>query len=275
MGLLGGSLGLVLRQRGLARQVIGVARRPESLALARQMGALDVGCLDLREGVAQADLVFLCTPVRTILDHLEAAAPCVRADAVVTDVGSTKAAIVAVGERLLPGRFLGGHPMAGSAQAGIAAADAALFTGAWWALTPGPAAAPVEPLAALVRALGARPLLLPPAEHDQIVAATSHLPHAVATGVARTVAEVLAARPEVPPLVAGSYRDVTRVAASAPELWRDVCLTNRTPLLEALAVLERHLAELREALEREDASAIEGFFARGRADKERVEGARQ
>lgn len=275
MGLLGGSLGMAIRRRRLAARVIGVARRRESLEDALRLGAIDSGTLDLRSAIPNAALVVLCTPVVTIQEQLQQIAPLVSPGAVVTDVGSTKAAIVSAGERLLPGRFLGGHPMAGSEQAGIAAANAGLFEGAWWALTPGPAAAPVEPVAELARSLGSRPLVLPPDEHDRIVAATSHLPHVVAAAVAQTVAEAMDSSPDVPRLAAGSYRDVTRVAASAPELWRDICLTNREPLLAALTSLERHLDDLRAALEREDMDAIACFFERGRAAKERVEGARE
>lgn len=276
MGLLGGSLGMAVRKRGLAERVIGVARRPQSLSAALAHGAIDDGALDAGKALAefQPDLVVLCVPILTILEMLDGLAGAVPAGAVVTDVGSTKGAIVAAGERLLPGRFLGGHPMAGSEQAGIEAADATLFEGACWALTPAPASAPVEPLAEWVRRLGARPLILPPAEHDRAVAATSHLPHALAAALACTVADTAAAVVETPQLAAGSFRDGTRVAASLPNLWRDICLTNRCALLEAMDAAAGRLASLRRALEAGDAAAIEQFFAAGAESKRRVEAAR-
>ncbi|MBI3946107.1 MAG: prephenate dehydrogenase [Armatimonadetes bacterium] len=273
LGLLGGSIGMALKHRGAAGRVLGVARRAESLALARERGAIDEGSLDAVAAVGGADLVVLCVPVRAITTWLERLAPHVPAGAVVTDVGSTKSEVVATGERLLPGRFLGGHPMAGSERAGIEAADPDLFEGAWWALTPGPDAAPVAPLAEMVAALGARPLMLPPGEHDRAVAATSHLPHAVAAAVAAVVADAFAVVPAAAHLAAGSYRDVTRVAASSPEVWRDVCLTNREALLGALDALASHLGELRAAVEKQDAEGIERFFGRGREGKARVEDA--
>lgn len=275
MGLLGGSLGMALRRRRLAEHVIGVARRPESLARAWARGAIDEGYLAAPAAVAQADLTVLCVPVLSIASFLEALAPHLPAHGVVTDVGSTKAEITAAGERLLPDRFLGGHPMAGSEQAGIEAARADLFEGAWWALTPGPNAAPVEPLADLVQALGARPLVLPADEHDQAVAVTSHLPHAAAAALAGVVGDAFARNAVVPSLAAGSYRDGTRVAASSAELWRDVCLTNRGPLLEALQALQGRLDAVGAALRDGDAEAVARFFQQGAEAKRQVEDARR
>lgn len=266
---------MALKSRGLAERVIGVARRSETLAQAHLRGAIDEGCLDAQAAVAQADLVVLCLPVRTITTFLESLAPHVRPGTLVTDVGSTKSEVVALGERLLPHRFLGGHPMAGSAENGIEAADANLFEGAWWALTPGPHAAPLEPMMRLVTDLGARPLVLSPEEHDRAVAVTSHLPHVVAAAVAAIVADTFADVPSVPRLVAGSFRDATRVAASSPALWRDVCLTNRAALLTRLHDLQARLSQLRSALETNDASAVERFFAEGKAAKEKIEEARK
>ncbi|HOQ28058.1 MAG TPA: prephenate dehydrogenase [Armatimonadota bacterium] len=275
MGLLGGSLGMALKQRGLARRVVGVARRPEALERARELGSIDEGGLDATAAVAGADLTFLCVPVLAITRLLPLLAPHVRAGGVVTDVGSTKTAIVDAGESVLPGRFLGGHPMAGSEQAGIEGADPLLFEGATWALTPGEASAPVEPLSELITGLGARPLLLPPEEHDRAVAATSHLPHATAAALARVVADALGEAEAAARLAAGSYRDTTRVAASSPELWRDVCLTNREPILAALGRMQGYLAELAEALRQDDVVAVERFFRQGREAKARMESARR
>ena len=274
MGLLGGSLGMALKRRGLARRVVGVARRRESLVLARACDAIDAGSLDPCEAVRDAEVVVLCVPVLSITEMLAALAPHVGPRSIVTDVGSTKAAIVAAGEALLPGRFLGGHPMAGSEQAGIEAADAGLFEGANWALTPGPAAAPIEPLLEMVRGVGARPLVLPPEEHDRAVAVTSHLPHVLASALARGVADTFDQIPAVPRLAAGSYRDATRVAASPANLWRDICLTNRPALLAELAAFQGTLEELRAALQAEDADAVERFFAAGCEAKAMVEAAR-
>lgn len=275
MGLLGGSLGMALRQRGLAGRVVGVARRPASLERALEIGAIDDGCMDPVTGVAEADLTFLCVPVLAITKLLRTLAPHVTAGGIVTDVGSTKAEIVATGESLLPGRFLGGHPMAGSEQAGIEAADARLFEGASWALTPGQASAPVEPLAEVIAGLGARPLILSPEEHDCAVAATSHLPHAAAAALARVVADALVETPAAARLAAGSYRDTTRVAASGSELWRDVFLTNREPLLAVLERMQGYLAEVADAVRHGDAEAVERFFLEGRDAKARVERARR
>jgi prephenate dehydrogenase len=280
MGLMGGSLGLALRQRRLARQVVAVARRPETVRRALELGAADEGCSEPRKGAAEADLVVLCTPVLTMPAIVERIAPHLKPGAVVTDVGSTKAVLV----RELPPRlrpdtpYLGGHPMAGSEQTGVDAARADLFVGASYLLTP-TSETPEDAVARLERwiaALGAIPIRMQPEAHDRAVAGISHLPHVVAAALAAAVGGPLPEhasggtdeRETLRRLIAGGFRSTTRIAASSPEMWRDICLTNREAVLEALRQFETELALFTHALENRDAAGLLHAFERARAARE-------
>ena len=252
VGMIGGSLALALRERGLATRITGIDRSETALNLARESGAIDAGTTDLAAGVRGADVIIFATPVTLLPAQLEMIAPFVRPDALITDMGSVKGRIVMAGQKLFGPRFVGGHPMAGSERSGFAAAKADLFEGAAWAIVR---AAPfvletdesARRLAELVSALGANPIALDAARHDRIVALVSHLPHllsfAFAKGVNGNPDSELARR-----MAGGSYRDIMRVSAADPELWRGIFLENRAALLEVLAVWEIELAALKTLL---------------------------
>jgi prephenate dehydrogenase len=272
VGLLGGSLGLALRERGLARRVLAVARRPETVRQALALGVADEGSSDLDAGAAGADLVVLCVPVLSMPALVERMAPHLRPGAVVTDVGSTKSVLVReLPRRLRPENpYVGGHPMAGSEKTGVEAARADLFEGARYLLTPD-ADTPEETVERLERwvvRLGAVPVRLDPAAHDRAVAGISHLPHVAAAALASAVrAEGTAGSPEIEilqQLVAGGFRSTTRIAASSPELWRDICLTNREAVLEALRLFGAELELFARALQAEDGPALLSAFERAR-----------
>jgi prephenate dehydrogenase len=276
MGLIGGSLGLALRERRLARRVVAVARRPETVRLALERGAADAACSDPAEGVGESDLVVLCTPVLTMPAMTERIAPHLKRGAVVSDVGSTKSVL----SRELPRRlrsdtpFVGGHPMAGSEKTGLEAASADLFDDACYLLTPSSDTPEgvVERLERWVTALGARPMRLDPESHDQAVASISHLPHVVAAALASAVHGTGSNggpdRDLLRRLIAGGFRSTTRIAASSPEMWRDICLTNRQALLEALRQFEVELALFASALEDGSASGLHQAFEHARAARE-------
>ncbi len=277
VGLIGGSIGMGLRERRLAERVVGVGRSSDTLDKAVRLGAIDEGVTDLAAGVAGADLVILATPVAQILADIERLAPLLSPDAVVTDVGSTKAEIARTGAAHLGARFVASHPMAGSEQAGVEAARADLFEGAVWVVTPA-AAQPSDAaerhqeacrdIVHLAQALGARTVTLEPDEHDRAVALTSHLPHVLAYALASLGGESAQADlPHLYALVAGSWASATRVAASPAELWRDVALTNRDALLDVLRRYQTELALAERALENADADALLALFARGRDAK--------
>ena len=252
IGLLGASLGLALRERHLAGSVVGVARRAETREAARRVGAADEVTGDLAAALRGADLVVLATPVLTIVDQLRKIGPWLAAEALVTDLGSTKSAIAAAAGSLpSPERFVPGHPMAGSHHSGPAQARADLFAGATWLLTPSPKTSPecLAQVEGLASALGARPLVLPPELHDQLVAYTSHLPHALAVALVRTFQAVEGEHPNLARLVAGGFRQGSQVAVGDPAMWRDIFTTNAPQVGAALASLRRELVALEAALE--------------------------
>jgi prephenate dehydrogenase len=271
LGLIGGSLGIALRERRLAGRVIGIPRRRETIAEALSVGAIDEGTLDL-DGAAEADLVVLAPPVLSIPPLVEAMAPHLRPGALVTDVGSTKGMLMRAIRPLLPPEadFVGGHPMAGSEKGGVLAARGSLFEGAVYVLTRDEQTRPenVERLAVLVRRLGATPVEMEPDLHDDAVARISHLPHVVAAALAETAGSGQVPSEVLRLLVAGGFKSTTRIAASPPETWRDICLTNREAILQALDGFEDALARFRGALEADSADGLMEAFGGGKAARD-------
>lgn len=267
IGLIGGSYGLAMKARGLARRVIGVARRETTRQAAIEVGAADEVTSDAREAVREADLVILCTPVGNIADMARYVVPALKRECVVTDAGSTKAGIVRDCEAILGSRFVGGHPMAGSHETGPQFARADLFEGATYVLTPTPQTDPaaLETVRTLSERLGSRTLILDAQTHDELVAFTSHLPHVLAFALANTVTAKQNDNPLTAQLAATGFRDTTRLAASDPQLWTDICLANRDAVLTAIAEFERQLRVLKFALADGDA---ESFTAALRAANE-------
>jgi prephenate dehydrogenase len=263
VGLIGGSIGMALRARGLAQRVVGLGRDADRLAVAQRMSAIDVAETDEARAFADASVVVACTPVNQIAAALKRAAQLSPADALLTDAGSTKAAIASelALEPPTRHRFIGAHPIAGAEFSGVEHARADLFQGSVCVLTP----TEYTDVRHLRRAeefwasIGCRILCLTPDDHDQALARSSHLPHIVASAIAR----------DLPPrwhaLAGGGFRDTTRVAASQTELWTAIFLENQKPILEALVTLQESLEGLRAALERADAEAIANWWEQGRA----------
>jgi prephenate dehydrogenase len=263
VGLLGGSAGLALKAHDPAVRIAGVGRRRESLDRALAAGAIDTAHLDPAECVGRTDLVILATPVGAFEAHLRAIAPALRDGALVTDVGSTKSAVVRFAGRIIGHeRFVGSHPMAGSEQKGVAFARADLFAGATCIVTPAPQTPPavLESVERLWRLMGMRTLRMAPAAHDRAVSRVSHLPHALAS-----LLMYLPTKGELEVSSTG-FRDATRLASGDPEMWRDIFLTNRWQILAALDSFEESLARFRELVDLGDPAGLERFFA---AAKER------
>jgi len=260
---------LALRQRRLARQVIGIGRHPERLAKAFELGAVDEWTLDPLQGVSAADLVAICTPVGSIAETFQKIVSHLKPGCIVSDMGSTKSKVVATCEEIAPESiaFVGGHPMAGSEAAGVEAARPDLYEGAVYVLTGTPRTDPeaLARLEALTRALGATPLRLAPEDHDRIVAVVSHLPHLLAWALVRMAGESSQEDPSLFKLAAGSFRDMTRVAASSPEMWRDIFLTNREHLLTATSRFRKALDDLEAAVAGGDTDVLERILAEGQA----------
>ena len=251
-GLIGGSFALAIRKTGFKGRVIGCDREPV-LAQARERGAIDAGVADPAEAARGSEVIVLATPVGSIIDLIERIGPIAQPESLLTDVGSTKTEVAsrarAVFGQQAGQRFLPGHPMAGKEQGGIERADAALFQGAVWVTTPlGEPSAIAAQFLELVAATGARVLSMEPERHDRLCAWLSHLPQMVATALAAGLEEEFAADPQALELAGPALREMTRTAASPYAMWRDIALTNRTNLQEALLHLEQRLAHLRENL---------------------------
>lgn len=277
LGLLGGSLGMALRRRGLASEVRGYARRAETVREAIAAGAVDRAGTGLDEALEGADLVVVCTPVSQMGPLLGRATNRLAPGAVVTDVGSVKAAVVEVLEPLVReagGRFVGSHPMAGSERTGVGAAREDLFSGAMAVVTPTPGSdgAAVDSVCGLWEAVGSRVLRMTPARHDELVARSSHLPHFVAAALA---GHVLA--PEFGEdqgrLCATGFRDTTRVASGSPEMWRDIALGNAGALLAALDGLGAELDAVRAMVKAGDGPALEAWLRNAKARRDAWKGA--
>lgn len=252
VGLVGGSLGLALKKAGFAGRIVGYGR-PATLEKAQRRGAIDSGSSNLAEAVAEADVVYLSTPILTILELMEKLPPLVKPEALITDAGSTKGVICEKGAALFPAKpwFVGGHPMAGKETTGVESADPDLFQETRYALTPYSRHHLDPPVArALVGWLdrmGARVLILDAELHDEIVTWTSHLPQLVSTALAVAVMENVK-YPEDLELSAGGLRDASRLAESSYRVWRDVCLTNAENLERALTTFVQALEHLRDNL---------------------------
>lgn len=254
VGLIGGSLGIALRQRSIADAVVGIGRRQSSLRTARRVGAITSTTIDLGKGVADADLIVVCSPVGKIVEHVIEAAQHCPEGTLITDAGSTKQSIVEALDGRLPRgcRFLGGHPLAGSEKAGAIHASGDLFEGRVTVLTPtkNTRAEDFDVLEQFWSNLGSVVVQMSAEEHDRALAVTSHLPHAVAATLAATIPEAYFR------LGGAGLLDATRIAASDAELWKQIFVQNRANVLGALQRFEHGLAALRSALEQDDQSEL-------------------
>lgn len=237
LGLMGGSLAAALSTMGACREVVGVARRRSTLTTALDLRFIHRGTMDLREGVAGADVVVLATPVQDILAKIAVIGPMLKPGSLLMDVGSTKQAICRAMEAM-PGHVqpLGGHPMCGKETSGLAMADPALYRDKVFVLSPleRTSAEALELGESLVRAVGAKPFILEPDRHDRLVAAISHLPYMLAVTLVNAAEAWAADDPMVWQLIASGFRDTSRVAAGNTAMMLDILASNRTHILEAL-----------------------------------------
>ncbi len=260
LGLMGGSMGMALRERRLAREVTGFDRDEETLRLAREKGAVDESFASPGEAVKGAGLIVLAVPVKHCSELLLRCREHISPGAVVTDLGSTKEYLVKeIKENLPPGvHYTGGHPMTGSDEWGIRAAEPTLWENAIYVLTPS-ADTPdkaVEGLKKIITGIGAQVLLMSPANHDRLVALVSHLPHLVAVALVSMAAK--GERKEmVQTLAAGGFRDTTRVAMGNPEIWRDICVTNREAIDFFMSSYIKELEQLRQVIRDNNESELE------------------
>ena len=272
VGLLGGSIGLAVKRRKLAREVVGFVRRASSVRECKKFRAVDFATTDLSAAVSNADLIILCTPLAQMRSLAECFLPLLKRDAVVTDVGSVKSSAVRELESLVQksgAHFVGGHPMAGGEKTGVAAARADLFENAVCVLTPtkktNPAA--LKKLERFWKSLGARVLKLPPEQHDLLVSRSSHLPHIIAATLANLVLNPANPKNQSA-LCATGFRDTTRIASGSPEMWRDIALANKKNLAKSLDAFVSELQKFQRVLKKSDAKAVSKYFevAKSRRD---------
>ena len=255
-GLIGGSFGLALREHGFKGRIVGCDRAPV-LEKARAKGAIDAGHLHPVDAIRGSDVVLLATPVGAIIELIQRIGSVLPADALLTDVGSTKAMVLSrarsVFARAINRRFLAGHPMAGKEQAGVEFADPELFRGAAWFLTPAPGQDVYDgrcgEFVGWLETIGARIAELDAVSHDDLCAWISHLPQMISTALAATLVEEFG--DDAPLLEAGgrALREMTRISASPYSMWRDIAITNKENLKQALWKLEQRLAHIRENLD--------------------------
>ena len=274
LGLLGGSIGLAIRERGLEIETTGFDADAQVRKVASERGLVDTVCDTIDDAVRYADCVFLCVPLGAFEAAALAMADSVPENAIISDVGSSKTGIADLLATALPGRrIIPAHPVAGTEQSGPEAGFASLFTNRWCILTPPEGADPgaVEELGEFWTSLGAEVDLMDAEHHDLVLAVTSHIPHLIAftiVGTASDLEEVT--RSEVIKYSAGGFRDFTRIAASDPVMWRDVFLSNKAAVLEVLGRFTEDLTALQRAIRSGDGETLHDLFSRTRAIRRQV-----
>jgi len=274
VGLIGGSIGLAAKKRGVAERVLGVGHRQASLEQALARGTVDEISFNIQEAVRQADIVVFCTPVDLIAGQILAAASKCKPGAVLTDAGSTKAALV---RRVAEGfsqasppdgvAFVGSHPLAGSEKRGVEHANADLFQRRLTIVTQNSDTneAALLRVVAFWRALGSEVHVMDPDEHDRALAITSHLPHLVASALVATLT------PDLVPLTATGLRDTTRIAAGDPNLWTGILFQNREAVLAGLDTFRERLDQFRRALIASDRNGLDGMLAQAKRMRESLD----
>ncbi len=271
VGLIGGSLALAMREQGLVTEVVGVGRGVENLEKAIELGIIDSYSTDVCEGVKDADLVFLAVPVLSIASVIKTAAGSLKQGAIVTDGGSVKETVLRDAKKVLPGgvHFIAGHPIAGTEFSGAAAAFATLYQGKKCILTPD-SDTDAEALSAvrgIWESVGSIVTEMAPKTHDAILGAVSHLPHVIAYALVNTVDGTDAGDRTAIDYSGGGFKDFTRIASSSPDMWKDICLMNKTAIVDVIEGFQRELETLKDHIKEGNAEGLIKDF--GRAKKVR------
>ena len=270
LGLIGGSLGLALHQAGIAKHISGYDINPDATYHAWEIGAITEICDTPENAVQQADTVILATPILAIPELLERIAPKLKRGVLVTDTASTKVQILNWAKTLLPAHvmFVGGHPMAGKEFSGIKAAEVGLFEGCAYCLIPAGHASSegVAQLSEIVMQIGAHVLVLDAERHDRLVAGISHLPFVLSSALVQCLNKEGDWR-ESTSLAAGGFRDMSRLAAGSPTMYRDICVTNKKEILKCLDALASELDTIRSLITRDD-EVLEPYFVKAKQLRE-------
>ncbi len=264
-GLIGGSIALGIKKKKLAQEVVGVSKHKKSISLALKMKAIDQGSVSLKI-IKGADLLIIATPVDTIIALKDEILKYIDKDCIITDVGSTKEKIVGKLEAVLP-NYIGSHPLAGSEKRGIMNVSTSIFDGSLCILTPTKRTTPAafENIKLLWERLGAKVVILTPKDHDKVLSLVSHLPHIVAFSLINTVPRSLLK------FSSGGLKDTTRIAASDTILWKDILLSNRKNLLDAIRLFEMNLAKIKSAINNNDGKALEKILLQSKKIRENLE----
>ncbi len=271
-GLIGGSLSLALKQQNYCGRIIGAGRSEATLQRAKQLAIIDDYDTSIAAAVAQADMVFVSVPLGAMSAVFEQIKPALKADAVVTDAGSAKQQVVNLAEKIFAEhsqRFVAGHPIAGTENSGPAAAFAELYQQRRVILTPTThtLASALEQVTAMWQATGATVERMDATHHDKVLAATSHLPHAIAFALVDCLAS-MDDIDEIFRFAAGGFRDISRIASSDPVMWRDTFMQNREQILEMIQRYQAELDIIYQALQSSDAASLQALFTRAKKSRD-------
>lgn len=260
IGLIGGSLGLSFKQFSNPPKITGIARKQETIDKAIDIGAIDDGTTSFEDGVKDADIVFIATPVGSIVDIAKKIIPYLKQKAIITDVGSTKATLVREIEEAIPANiyFIGGHPMAGSEQTGVEAATPFLFKNSYYILTPTQKTnnEAFSCLHSLLARTGAYVLAVDAEKHDSTVATISHLPHFAAASLVNVAQSRMNENENLIKLAAGGFKDMTRIAIGSPEIWLDIAFENSAAILEALNAYKKEIEKIYDFIKNRDKEGL-------------------
>jgi len=265
VGLMGGSLARAMKKQGLVKTVIGTSRNSENLQQAVKLNVIDRFEADMTIAAAEADLIVLAVPVGAVENVLQLIKPVMKPNAVLTDLGSTKQNIADAMRNVfgeVPDNAVLGHPIAGTEQSGVAASFAELYEGRRIILTPlvNTNADALEKVTALWQGVGAQVMNMEISHHDEVLAATSHLPHVIAYAMVSTLAK-MNDKQDIFKYAAGGFKDFTRIASSDPTMWLDICLANKDALLDVVSLFKDDLDELANAIEVGDKKKIHSMFS--------------
>jgi len=274
VGLIGGSLALALKEAGAVGHVVGIGRGLPNLETALRLGVVDSYTLDLAEGVADADVIFLATPVQALGKVAEQAMPHLKAGAIITDGGSVKQAVIDAIEPYLRDdvHFVPGHPIAGTENSGAEAAFATLYRDRRCILTPTgkTASEALDRMQRMWQLVGSQVVIMDVEKHDRVLAAISHLPHMVAYALVNAVGSYDRYNENILEYSAGGFRDFTRIASSDPTMWRDIAMTNREALIEMMEQFETFFAELKEDVAIGSGERLFEFFRRSKESRDEI-----
>jgi len=268
VGSIGGSLARALKQNQFVAEVVGFGRNEHHLQTAVDLGVIDVYATDIIVAIENADIIVVCTPVCSISTILEKIAGKLSATTIVTDVGSTKLSVIDAARRVfgeVPDNFVPGHPIAGTEKSGVTASVADLFQGRRVILTPvkNTDARALQCVREMWQKTGAIVSEMDVTHHDEVLAATSHLPHLLAYVLVDTLAR-MEDKPEIFQYAAGGFKDFTRIASSDPQMWRDICLENSEPIIDVIDKYQFELGKIRTAIAKKDSNTIKRIFTRAK-----------